>query len=88
MNERRFPVTYRAELANAARWVKAAAERLPVQHRPDLALEWAELSDRLEDCRSDGSRELCLIEWRAEMAERLDVGLAPGGKDAPGRRAA
>jgi hypothetical protein len=68
-------MSYRAELAGAARWAKATAERLPLEHRPDMALEWSELMDRLEDCRSEGSKELAIIEWRAEMAERLSGGL-------------
>lgn len=68
-------MSYRAELAAAARWVKAAAERLPVEHRPDIAADFGALMDTLEDCRSDGSKELAIIEWRAEMAERLATGL-------------
>jgi len=55
--------------------MNVAASRLPEAHRPDLALEWSELMDRLEDCPSDVSRELTIIEWREELAERPAVGL-------------
>jgi hypothetical protein len=47
-----------AELAAAARWISAAAERLPDEKRPDLAAAWGELTDNLEDCRSEGSKHL------------------------------
>ena len=74
-------MSYRAELACAARWLKATADRLPVEHQPDLALEWRELEDRLEDCRSDGSRELTIIDWRG----RVKVGVC--GLPGEGRNA-
>jgi hypothetical protein len=64
-------MSYRAELANAARWISAAVSALPPEHRPDIALEWGELLERLQDCGSDGSRELAIIEWREQVAERL-----------------
>jgi hypothetical protein len=68
-------VSVNAELAAAARWISAAVERLPLEQRPDVAKAWGELIDRLDACRSDGSRELCLIEWRAEMEEHLSTRL-------------
>jgi hypothetical protein len=57
-------VSLNAELAAAARWISAAVERLPENARPDIALEWGELMDTLEDCRSEGSKELAVLEWR------------------------
>jgi hypothetical protein len=68
-------LTFNAELAAAARWISAAVERLPENARPDVAEAWGRLADRLDNCRSDGSRELCLIAWRAEMEERLSTRL-------------
>jgi hypothetical protein len=68
-------MSFNAELAAAARWISAAVERLPHEHRPDVAIEWGELMDTLEECRSEGSKELAIIQWRAEMEERLAVGV-------------
>jgi hypothetical protein len=68
-------MTFNAELAAAARWVSAAVERLPLEQRPDVAVAWGELIDTLEDCRSEGSKELAILEWRAEMEERLSTRL-------------
>jgi hypothetical protein len=64
-------MSFNLELAAAARWVSAEAERLPENARPDIALEWDELIDTLEDCRSEGTKELAIVEWRADMEERL-----------------
>jgi hypothetical protein len=63
-----------AELAAAARWIRAVAERLPEDKRPDVALLWGELMDSVEDTRSKGSAELAIIEWRRDVAEQLGVG--------------
>lgn len=63
-------------LAHAARKIRALADRLPEEHRPDLAAEWGELTDQLEDVPD--YRALPLIRaWEQEMVERLAPADAP-----------
>ena len=40
---------------------------------------------RLEECRSDGSREVAITEWRQEIAERLGARLAHSPLPEPSR---
>jgi len=60
-----------AELAAAARWVRSAADKLPEEHRPDIAAEWTELMDVVEASRSEGAAILAIVNWRADMQGRL-----------------
>lgn len=64
------------ELAAAARWVRAAAERIPEDQRPDIAREWGQLMSDVDDARSEGAGELIVIQWRQDMGERLSTKLA------------
>lgn len=65
-----------AEMAAAARAMNAHAARLPAERRPDLAELWAELTDLVEDCRSDGAAVLAVIEWRRDVEAKLATALA------------
>jgi formate dehydrogenase maturation protein FdhE len=69
-------VSLSAEKAAAARWLKAKAEQLPPEHRPDVAEEWGRLLHSIEDTRSDGAAVMAILEWRQEMAEKLSATLA------------
>lgn len=62
-----------AELADAARWARAASERLPEADRPDIAIRWGRLMDSVEDARSEGAAILEIISWRQELAEDLEA---------------
>lgn len=68
-------MSFRAELACAARAMRAHADRLPEHLRPNLAELWAELTDELDNCRSEGARELAVIEWRRDVESRLTTRL-------------
>lgn len=59
------------ELAAAARWVRAAVDQLPEEHRPDVGEDWSELMDTVEASRSEGAAILAIVDWRAEMQRRL-----------------
>ena len=61
-------MSYLAEKANAARWLGSARVRRKLGlSEPDAARLWGELEDSLVDCRSDGSRELAILEWKADL---------------------
>ena len=63
-------MTLNFQLACAARRVRAASERLPEQHRPDVAAEWSDLLDRIEH-KSGPQAHRLIDEWAAEMEQRL-----------------
>ncbi len=58
-----------AEKAGAARWL--ASQIGPGLSDPRAAELWAQLEERLEDCRSAGSRQLELTLWKREIQARL-----------------
>lgn len=65
----------RYELAHAARRTRALNEQLPENLRLDLAAEWSKLEAELDRARSQGARELALVEWRHDVEGRLSTRL-------------
>jgi hypothetical protein len=63
-------MSYRAELACAARWLSAQVRQNRVTDAEARRL-WAWLEADLADCRSDGSRELAIVDWRLVVQGRL-----------------
>lgn len=65
-------MTVRAELANAARRVRAANERLPEHCRPNasVASEWTQLLASVEDLPAWRARRQ-IAEWTERWEERL-----------------
>jgi hypothetical protein len=71
----RFAVSYSTELAAAARRVRALAEQLPEQLRPDVVAEWSDLLDDL-DGKSDRAARAAIACWLERMETRLASALA------------
>jgi hypothetical protein len=67
-------VTRNYALAAAARRVRALAERLPQNFRPDLACEWQRLTDAIED-RPDREALPAIDAWADELELRLSRAL-------------
>lgn len=63
-------MSYSTELAAAARRVRALAEQLPEQQRPDVVAEWSELIAQLED-KSDRAAKTIIAGWLERMETRL-----------------
>jgi hypothetical protein len=76
-----------AELAAAARWIRARAERLPESERPDVARLWRELLTEVENCWSDGAAELAVIQWRQDLEAKLGPTTSPAAPLAESARA-
>jgi hypothetical protein len=63
-------MTRSAELAAAARKVRALNERIPAAHRLNLAPAWNFLLDRI-DGQSDRQAVETILEWREKVAAQL-----------------
>ena len=59
-------------LANSARRVRALAERVDPEYRPDIAGEWAALLERIEN-RGDAAAIREIEEWTRWVEERLSA---------------
>jgi hypothetical protein len=68
-------MSYSTELAAAARRVRALAEQLPEQLRPDVVAEWSDLIDQL-DGKSDHAARATIAAWVERMEARLASALA------------
>lgn len=72
-----------AEKAAAARWIGSDRVRRELGISDTEAAElWGRLEDELEDCRSDGSRELAVIDWRARLIGSRMLNAPLGGQEA------
>ena len=68
-------MSHSTELAAAARRVRAIAEQLPEQQRPDVFAEWSDLIDQL-DGESDYVARATIAAWVERMETRLASALA------------
>jgi hypothetical protein len=68
-------MSYSIELAAAARRIRALAEQLPEQSRPDVVSAWADLLDDL-DGRSNRAARAAIARWLERMETRLASALA------------
>lgn len=62
-----------AELAGVARWIRAVAERLPEDERPDVARLWSQLCEALEDAPTEAQAREVIAAWREGVASQLKV---------------
>jgi hypothetical protein len=63
-------VTRNYALAAAARRVRALAERVPEEYRPDIAVEWGCLIETIED-KPDRVALLAIGNWADQLERRL-----------------
>ena len=68
-------VSVNTQLAHAARRVRALADRLPEEHRPDVAAEWSALLDAVDGLPDSQARRR-IAGWMEEMETRLSATLA------------
>ena len=66
----------RQELALAARRTRALVEALPPHLRPDVADEWGELLEAVEDARTPADALAAIEAWRERVESRLTARLA------------
>lgn len=65
-------MTRSATLAHAARRARFLAERLPPEHRPNVAEAWGELLDEIDDLRDPRAIE-AITDWLHEFEERCAI---------------
>ena len=64
-------MTLNAELALAAARTRMLAEGVGDAERDELIEAWGQLLDDMDEARSEGAREVALVEYRAGVEKRL-----------------